>query len=475
LLHQTYAPDRRWISSICYPFTLLWIVCLLCIWGCSPKTAPVTLPADTTTPFSEAGEEVVPDQWWTVFQDEQLNTLIDSAIANNFDLRTAWERLRANSAIVTREKSFKRPKADVSVNAAESFPQPDFVGGELVRIGFSADYEVDLWGRIQAQIDAEQYRLEATRADYQAAAITLSAQIASTWYQLQTAENRLALIDLQITTNQQILELLEARFGNGQVRGVDILRQRQLVEASRGQRIDVEAQVETLEHQLAVLCGQPPQVGIAYQTDSLPELPPVPATGLPSELVDRRPDVRSAYLSLMGADRDVARAISAKYPRLSINASTSLRSNNLQNLLRDFAYSFAGNLLAPIYYGKELRAEVERSEAVKNQRWYEYGQIVLLAFQEVEDALILEEKQRERISNLEDQLELAGQTYEQLRIQYFNGVTNYLEVLTALNQQQQIRIDILNANMQLVDVRISLYRALAGGFDTGRQLEETGS
>jgi outer membrane protein, multidrug efflux system len=417
----------------------------------------------------------MPDRWWAVFRDEQLNNLIDTALANNFDLRTAWERLRANSAIVTREKSFKLPKADVSVNAAESFPQPDFVGGELVRIGFSADYEIDLWGRIQAQIDAEQYRLEATRADYQAAAITLSAQIASTWYQLQTAENRLQLIDQQIATNQQILELLEARFGNGQIRGVDILRQRQLLEASRGRRIDVEAQAETLEHQLAVLSGQPPQLGIGYQADTLPDLPPVPATGLPSELVDRRPDVRSAYLSLLGADRDVARAISAKYPRISVNASTSLRSNNLQNLLRDFAYSFAGNLLAPIYYGKELRAEVERSEALKNQRWYEYGQIVLLAFQEVEDALIQEEKQRERIANLEEQLQIAAQTYEQLRLQYFNGVSNYLEVLTALNQQQQLRFDILNANMQLVDVRISLYRALAGDFDTGRQLEETGS
>ena len=442
------------------------ILALLSYSSCSPKTPPIALPLDNNRSFTASGAELAPDRWWTAFQDPQLTALVDSTLANNFTLRSAWERVRASRASLDRESSFLLPKIDANLSASQSFPIPDFVGGELVRLGVAADYEVDIWGRINAQIDAQEYRLQASRYDYRALAISLSAEIARTWYQLQEARNQLALVTEQVATNERILGLLENRFGSGLVRGVDILRQRQLVTASRGQLIDIEATAATLEHQLLVLLGRPAQRELSYTDAPLPELPPLPATGVGTELVQRRPDVQGAFQQVQATDRDLAAAISSQYPRLSIGASGSLRSNNLQNLLRDYAYSFSANIFAPIFYAGELKAEVDRTEAVRNQTLYDYGQVLLGAFREVEDALIQERQQRQTVQNLEQQLELLSQTAEQLRLQYFNGLNDYLDVLAALNQEQQLRRDLLTARRQLLEFRIALYRALAGGFET---------
>lgn len=437
--------------------------------ACTPKTTEEPLPLEAPENFSNTGAMQLPERWWTVFDDSQLNGLVDSALAANFDLEAAWRRLQAARAVVDRESAPLFPQIDASLQTGISFPQPDFVGGENTRLGLQANYEVDLWGRIRSRVEAERFRRQATLTDYQTAALSLSAEIARIWYRLIVAQNQLGLINQQIETNEQILNLLEGRLGRGQVQGVDIIRQRQLLEATREQRTFAEADVRVLEHQLSVLTGRSPQQGFTYQPDNLPALPPLPETGIPIELVRRRPDIQSAYYRLRAADRDLASAISSKYPRLSISGNTSLRSNSFDNLLREFAYSFAGNILAPIFYGGQLRAEVDRNEAVKQQRLYEYGQTVLIAFREVEDALIQEQKQRESIAYLEEQVNLARQAYERLRTGYLNGTIGYLDVLTALDQEQQLRRNLLAANLTLLEFRIALYRSLAGSIETERE------
>lgn len=461
------APAFDWMGSVTI-FLLTAFGLLFLLGSCSPKTSPNTLPLETTTRFSETGARALPDRWWTEFNDPALNALVDTALAANFNLRTTWERLRAARAVVDRESSALLPSLDAGLQGAISFPQPDFVGGENLRLGLNAGYEVDLWGRINATVDAQRFRAQASLTDYQAAAISLSAEITRTWYQLLEARNQVTLVEEQIETNRQILDLLRNRFGGGQVRSVDILRQEQLLAATREQLTVAESRAEVLEHQLAVLLGRPAQAEPDYPPAALPAPPPLPETGLPVELVRRRPDLQSAFHRLQAADRELAAAISSQYPRLSFSGNASLRSNNFQNLLRDWAYSFGGNLFAPIFFAGELRAEVDRTESVKNQRLYEYGQAVLIAFREVEDALIREQKQRERITALQEQVDLAQQSYEQLRIAYLNGAGNYLDTLTALTQEQQLQRDLLAANLTLLEFRIALYRALAGGFGTER-------
>ncbi len=436
--------------------------------ACAPKVMDFTLPLDAPEQFSYTGEEELPQRWWTSFEDQRLNELMRQALDSNFNLLAAWQRFRAAQALVDRESSFLLPDIEAFFTAGRSIPEPDFRGGENQQIGMLANYEVDLWGRIKATVQAERYRTEATQADYQAAAISLSAEITRTWYQLMAAQRQLGLAEQQVATNESILKLIAARFGSGQIRGVDILRQKQLVEATREQQIVVESQIAVLENQLAVLLGEPPQQEIRYEPDSLPLPPPLPRTGVPTELVRRRPDVQSAFYLLQAADRDLAAAISARYPRLSINLSASARSNEIEDVFRNWAYSLGGNLVAPLFYGGRISAEINRTEAVKNQLLYEYGQTVLIAFREVEDALIQEQKQLERLGVLEEQVKLAQQAYRQLRIEYLNGLSDYLAVLTAANQEQQLQRDLISAKLTLIDFRISLYRALAGGFATER-------
>jgi len=433
--------------------------------GCSPQTKSVSLPADTTFSFSAEGMEEAPGRWWTVFGDQHLNTLVDSALASNFTLQTAWQRLREAQAVVERESASFFPSLDASVQGEISQYQSQFVQDQQLSLGLSSGYEIDLWGRIRSGVEARRYREQATREDYMTAALSLAGEVTRVYYQLVETQSELALIRDQIRTNEKVLTLLETRFGSGQIRSVDILRQRQLLESTREQEINAEARREVLQHQLSVLLGNTPQGQPAAIEDDLPQLPPLPETGVPTDLIRRRPDIQSAFNRLKAADREVASAISSRYPRLSLSASASTSADNARDLFQDWSRRVAGNLLTPLFYGGQLKAEVDRTRAVKKQRLYEYGQTVLNAFREVEDALIREEKQKQTIQSIRQQLDLAGQSYEQLRLEYFNGMSGYLDVLTALDEQQQLRRNLLSARLRLLEYRIALYRSLAGGFE----------
>lgn len=448
---------------------LIWcFLYLLLLNACSPKLKNYEPPVEQPENFSYSGSEVVSEEWWKEFNDPKLNTLIDSALANNLNLATTWEQFQEAKAIRKRQSTFLLPDIEAQSRAAMSRPEPDFAGGENVQLGVSAAYELDLWGRIRASVQAEDFRMQASYFDYKAAAISLSAEIASTWYELVTATEQLQLVEEQIKTNEDIMKLIRARFGAGTIRAVDILRQEQLLKSTQDLRIIYETDVATLQNQLAILVGKPPQNFSETALDSLPQISQLPETGLPLELVRNRPDVQRQYALLMAADRDMAEAVRNKFPRLSLNLTAQVRSNNFQNLFNEWAYTLAGNLVAPLIYWGRLRAEVDRTEAVKNQQLYQYGQSVLTAFQEVEDALIREQKQKQRIEILAERLELAQKTNKQLQIEFINGLSEYLDVLLSLDQQQQLQRNMLQRKREKVQIRIDLYRALAGGFDTGR-------
>ncbi len=444
---------------------------LLIFLGCSPKYTNVSLPIENVQEFSPAGNMALEEKWWTAFEDEQLNILIDSALRSNMDLAAVWERFMASKAVLRRQASNKWPQIDASAQTARNFPEPDFVGGENTQLGLSTSYEVDLWGRIRTAVQAEKLRAEATLFDYRTAAITLSAQIASTWYQLVAAKKQLQITEEQIAVNEDIIKLIRSRFVGGQIRAVDILRQAQLLESTKEQRIIFRTNVELLENQLAVLLGRQPQEGLQLESRPLPTLSQLPETGLPLELVRRRPDIQRSYALLLAADRDMASAVKNKYPRLSLSARGQLRSNNFDSLFKNWAYSIAGNLLAPLFYGGRLSAEVDRTEAIKRQRLYEYGQATLIAFQEVENGVTRDIMQKERLENIERQLELAEKSNKQLRVEFLNGFSPYLDVLLGLNSEQQLRRDYLDAQLQQIQIRIDLYRALAGGFETYREID----
>ncbi|MEH6679102.1 MAG: efflux transporter outer membrane subunit [Sediminicola sp.] len=439
--------------------------------GCAPRMTVIEPPIEGTHEFSFNGTAVMEDEWWREFNDKNLNMLIDSAMGSNFDLAATWQQFLAAKSIVSIQASNKWPQIDASAQSAINLPEPDFVGGENTQLGLAANYEIDFWGRIGAGVQAEKLRAEASLFNYRTAAISVSAEIASTWFQLLAAKKQLQITEDQIATNENIIKVIRSRFAAGQVRAVDILRQVQLLESTREQQIIFGTNIAVLENRLAVLVGRQPQQEWEFTAIELPQLPELPGTGLPLELIRRRPDLQQSHALLMAADRDMAVAVGNKYPRISIGARGQLRSNNFDNLFKNWAYSISGNILAPLFYGGMLNAEVNRTQAIKQQRLYEYGQTTLLAFEEVENGLVRENMQKMRLENIGRQLDLAEKSNRQLRTEFLNGFSPYLDVLLGLDQEQQLQRDLVEAQSQQIQIRISLYRALAGGFDTGRNLD----
>lgn len=446
-----------------------WLIATLfcaCMLGCYTPESRSDLPFNDSAPFSSGQGIELTDRWWIAFNDTALNRRVDSALANNFDLAAAWQRLSAARALARRITSDRYPELDAIGGASRD---ESLVSGDdqtEIRISFAASYEVDLWGRIDSLAEAEELRVLATEADYKAAAISLSSLVTLTWYQMAAVQQQLTLVQSQLDVNQTFLELLQERFNVGLIRSVDVVRQHQLVEATREQAIVLQVQREVLAHQLAILEGQPPQSAAEIAGGSLPDLSASPETGLPSTLLQRRPDVRAAYLRLQAADEDLAAAVSDQYPRLNLSASFQTVAERPGDLFEDWLFSIAGQVVAPLLDGGERRAEVERNEAVTRQRIAEYRQVVLNAFGEVEDALVQEARQAQRLASLNEQLRLADDAVEQLRTQFLNGVGDYLAVLTALQDKQQLERDVVSARLDLIAFRIALYRSLAGGFET---------
>ncbi len=435
--------------------------------GCASRPRDLAPPVSPPAAFTAPGDRAMPDRWWRSFADPSLDTLVAGALRENLDLATAWERLREARSVARVAGADRWPDLSALVEGRIARPSADPDG--TLDLGLVAGYEVDLWGRIAARARAEELRTGATLADYRATALMLSAEVTDTWYQLAEARAAADLLDRQITTNEEALELLRTRFGTGLVRRADILRQERLLESTRERALAVRARTGLLRHRLALLLGRLPTALADLQPGALPGLPPLPRTGVPAALVQRRPDVQSAYLRLQAADRDLAAAVAARYPRLSLTATASTTSAGADRLLDDWLRSLAGNLLAPIFQGGALSAEVDGAEARKQQRLLAYGQTVLAAIAEVEDALLREQTGRERLTSLEAQFRFAEETHRRLRLEYFNGMGDFLDVLTARIDQQQLERDLLAARLGLVQDRIALYRALAGSFATPRE------
>ncbi|PRZ00624.1 TolC family protein [Marinilabilia salmonicolor] len=453
-------------------FTIL-IVFLLLFTGCSPKTSEVLLPDDALVEFSQSGEIEISDNWWEAFKDQQLNDLVDSALNANYDVQTAWYRLREAEAIARQARSSFFPQVDGSGRG--QVIDTDVSGqSEVYELGLSAGYELDLWGKVRSEARAQSYRQQASFYDFQATALLLSAQVVKGWFDLLEARQQVALARDQRQTNEKMLELLQTRFQNGLGNLADVLRQQQLMESTREQEIVAETRLQIIHNRLSVLLGKQPQKQDVMDLDHLvfPDLPPLPKTGMPAELIRRRPDIQRSMALLKASDQDLASSISNLFPRISISASLSTESPNAEDLFDDWVRSLAGSVLAPVFYGNRLQAEKDQAEAVRNQRIYEYGQTVLSAFQDVEDALVEEKQQQRRLQSIEKQYELAQSATEQVRSSYFNGVGNYLDVLDAMDTQQNLRRQYLSETLTLLKYRIDLYQALAGGFDTDFSVEE---
>ncbi len=414
--------------------------------------------------FSHSGAAAPSDAWWTELDDPQLTAQIEQALAANRELESIWHAFREACAVARRTGAERRMTIDLFADGSVTRGTDDR-DDERASAGAALDYEVDLWGRLEANRRADAFEARASLDDYRAAAVTLTAEVARTWYRLHEAELQVAVLDEQITANEKIRALIEPRVAAQQLRAVDLLRQDALIESRREARIDAAADAQILRNQLALLTGRSPGTVALHESPALAALPELPDTGIPIERVRRRPDVAAARHRVLSGDQELGAALRDRFPRLNLTAT----AGSATGVFEGFIASFAGGLLGPLVDGGRRAAEIDRTRAQRDRLRADYAQAILVAFRDVEDALVEENRQRGRIGSIERQLDLTKRSSERLRDEYLNGQGSYIDVLAALTNEQELRRELLTNRRRLIEARIGLYRALAGPPVTHRE------
>ncbi|MET0051362.1 MAG: TolC family protein [Candidatus Thiodiazotropha sp.] len=442
---------------------LLLILLVLLLAGCSTVPGRDELPVEAPEAFSQTGSDrVVPDRWWLDLQDASLEGLIEQALSHNFSLRAAWARLRQAEAVAQREGAARLPSLDLNGSLTRA-DGSDTRASTSRQLGLYAGYELDLWGRVKASSDAAALDAQASEADLRTTALSLSASLADTWYQLVEQRAQIDLIGRQLNLNGQLLELIEGRFKTGQVYASDVYRQRQLLAQTEGEMAQAQTRLKTLEHQLTILLGSVPGSQTLPLDADLPVLLPLPTTGLPSELLNRRPDLQAALLRLQASDARAAAAVANRYPRLDLSAALT-SPGATGGVFDGWLGSLVAQLSAPLFDGGQRRAEVARTEAVVRESLNDYAQALLEALGEVEDALVAEAGQRRYLSTIDAQLEALATVATQEGQRYFQGDADYLSVLDAIRSRQSLERQQVSARRELISNRIALVTALAGGW-----------
>lgn len=434
--------------------------------GCSANINQFKSPVAPSDKFSSSGKLLIADKWWLAFEDHTLNQLIDQALGHNFNLLAAYDRLAQARAIAKKSGAELTPQLNGSFGANQNYIENN-LGRNTVNefsAGFAASYELDLWGRIRFGMHAAELDEKAAQQDIQIAAITLSAEVTSTWYKLIDQRLQLALLNKQIKVNQDNVNILLTRFKLGQARAADVFQQKQLLQSTIGEKTIVLAGIKSFEYQLATLLGQAVNTLTLPEKTKFPLLPSQPDTGLSSELIKRRPDIKKVYLKVQAADQRIAAAIADRFPKISLSASFNSSTPDLQSLFNNWLATLAGNLVVPLIDGHRRVAEVERQQAVFSETVNQYGSVILTALQEVETALIKEQQQALLVSSLDKQLALSQQAYQQIQLRYRYGGMDFLRVLSARLSVQTLERSQIRAERELIDFRIDLYKALAGGW-----------
>ena len=453
------------------PLRLLAMALALCLAGCPTPKGSVTRPVELPKRFSRSGAAALPSKWWTAFKDPKLNALMDQALRGSFTLRSAWAKLDQARADARKKGADLWPTLDGAAGVANTTTQNKGEGRQQTTdfsLGLSASYEVDLWGRIRSELDAARLDARASEQDLHAAAMTLTADVAKTWYRLVEKRGQIRLLDEQIAVNQKALEIISHKYRLGQVSVTDVLQQRQLVERRRAARLLVESDAAAYRNKLATLVGRAPGRVKAPAGSRMPKLPPEPKAGIPAEWLRRRPDVRSAEIAVESADRSVAAAIADRFPTLTLSAGASTSGDKIQKVFDNWAASLAAGVVAPILDGGSRRAEEDKKRGELAEKLNDYAQTLLDSFREVEDALVREAKQTAYVASFDRRLKLSAQASEQTRRKYVSGgdtFTRYLDALLSLQELQRSRLE---ADLKLVEYRIDLYRALGGAWDLSR-------
>jgi NodT family efflux transporter outer membrane factor (OMF) lipoprotein len=411
--------------------------------------------------------------WWKVFGDEQLNTLEDKVDGSNQNLKIALAQLRQARAAVDVSHSAFFPTIAVGAAANESLTSANIhyrgVAGHTLpdyTIPATATWEPDLWGKIAHSVESSAADAQASLADLESIRLSLHAELATDYFNLRGLDAEKDLLDRTIVAYRQALELTNNRFKGGIASQSDVAQAQTQLETTEAQDIDVGVLRAQYEHAIATLIGEPAST-FALPVRSPSWLVPAIPAGLPSELLQRRPDIASAERRIAAANAQIGIAQSAYFPDLTLSGSVGLESSAFSELLSgpSLFWSLGPQLVGTLFDGGLRRAKVEIARAQYDAGVAAYRQTVLSAFQEVEDSIaslrILQQeaaKQDGATRSADTSLQLAMNRYQ-------TGIVGYLDVVAAQEialSNQRTQVDLMRRQ---ADASVALIRALGGGWD----------
>jgi multidrug efflux system outer membrane protein len=409
-------------------------------------------------------------QWWTVFRDPELQKLVRIALEQNFDLRIAANRVM---------------QAQQSVSLARSAQFPTVGGGVLVSgvrapggsgsytsytipdIGFSGSWSVDFWGKYRRLTEAARAQFAASEWARRAVVCELISSVAAAYFELRTLDRQLAISQRTLASRQDSLRLTQMLVDGGAAPLSDLRQAEELVEAAAAAIPNLESQIQQQENVINVVLGRysgtPIDRGLETAQQPVTTAPPV---GLPSALLERRPDIAEAEQFLAAANARIGAARAAFFPEIELTGIGGIASAALGTLFRGTsrAWSYSASVMEPIFTKGRLQANLELAEAQRQEALLRYQQVIQQAFREVSDSLIANQKSREYREHIEKLLAAATDAAGFARMRYQGGAASYLEVLTnetiAYNAEIGVTVAILNERLSLV----RLYKALGGGW-----------
>jgi outer membrane protein, multidrug efflux system len=409
-------------------------------------------------------------EWWEVFQDEQLRTLIRTALQHNYDLRIAASHvLEAQAKLgITRADQFPTVSggaaiADVRTAQSKFLPAFEMSTGQ---VNASAIWELDFWGQYRRATEAARANLLASQWAQQEVVSTLVADVASAYFQLRALDLQLEISKRTLNSRQESLRLTRVLADGGATSLLDVRQAEQLVFTASAEVPSLEQQIEQQENLLSVLVGENPGDLPRGQALAEQRQPPGVPAGLPSALLERRPDIREAEDQLIAANAAIGVARAAYYPQISLSGTGGFQSSALSNLFSGpaGAWSFGASLTQPIFTGGRIRSGVRLAEARQQTALLVYQQSIQAAFRSVSDALVAYRKTHEFRKQEELLFQSAQDAARLSHMRYTGGVTGYLEVLTNETNAFSAELSVVQARQNELLALVQLYEALGGGW-----------
>lgn len=434
----------------------------------------VEVPAAYPSPTGQG--ENVPAEWWRLYRDPTLDALVDATRGNNPDIRLAAARVRQAEAVLREANAAWFPEVLAGFGATRNRvsernvpPAAAPLEREQHQLIASMSYEIDFWGRVARTAEAAEASLAASRLSQEVVTLTLSSATAQAYFALRSLDAQIAVLNIALRVRTESYDIAKARLDAGLASELDLYQAQGALSDNRVQLRDAERQRALVERQLAQLTGRLDLKLAPGDLYALP-LPPTPPAGLPSALLDRRPDVRAAEQSMVAANALIGTARAALFPTISLTAGLGAQSAELSELLSSGSgiWSLGFGLALPIFDAGRRQARVEQAQALREQALAIYVGTIATAFRETSDALVNLEQVSRAEADVEARLKAARAALAVSDERYRSGYSPYLEVLDAQRTANDAAIAFVRQRQARLAFSVDLMKALGGGWRAQR-------